>query len=449
MRARSTAQREKISSYKPELYCLLNRGIDKMLIVTSPRPRGLDCDRSDGVAGAVRDRSFAALRDPKSASARARLIVIGQAPDCGRSGAAGDAVRGRSLDLSPRPAAALQPVRLALPAPLSLSTLTPARWQSKSLVVQSRGANGPGGAVPNGTSPELARNFQAIETAAFFAQFHGSALAPRVHVRGRVYASVRAHVRGAFSGTPEPTNIIVIEHRVIGSKSGSAQFQFGTADRAALSFGGFPSVINILAVGYSSAVDQDRSSTVIRGRGGETFGLGVAGSASTWAIEGLGLVDQVRLTRRSENGGIPPFLGAPTGRVGRGMLEGRAQGVGIAALSCPRRLPVRLTRAALVEGPRGSRRASAPPLAPIAPSVLPSTLAHERGQIWIGSAIRIRGLEHSAASRCQTGRRATGSGWGSADPKTRATTTGRGIGGVVRDCPRRNAHGRTGGAGVN
>lgn len=420
-----------------------------MLIMTSPRHRGLTCDRSGGAADAVRDCSSSALPRPERASLRAWMTALGQAPTRGRHGAAGDVNSGRFLRLSPRPVAALQPVPVALRLPLSLSSLTPARWQSKRLDVQSRGKNGPGGAVPNGTSPELARNFHPIDNYAFFAQFRSSAPEPRVHVRGRVYASVRAYMRGGFSGTPEPTNYIVIEQRVIGSKSGSAQFRFGTNVAADCLAGRKLSVINILSVGYSSDLGQWACSTVIRGRPAKTFGLGVAGGGSAAPIEGLDLVDQARSPWRSENGGFPPISGARWAHVGTMMLERWAQGTAIAGLSGSCRLPVRLTRAALVEAPGGSAGPSAPPLAPIATASLPSMPAHERGQIWNGPAFRDRGPERGAAGGREAWGGTIGSGWSVAGRKTRKLAAGRGCGGGVQGAPGRRAHGRTGGVGVN
>lgn len=395
-------------------------------------------------------RGFAAGHDLACRTAGEGLAgPVGRAPDCGRSGAAGDANSGRALVLSPRPVGTGEPA-WARGGCLGLHlTLTPTRWRSKRLAGQSRASNGAGDRFQAGTAVEPCWNRQLPDIASYFARFQRFQLGASRDAHVCVREQTRAYTRGHFVGTLEPYDFIFRDHIVKGSTAVPNRFQLGTAVVGFAPCDGKPSNINILAVGYSSDLGQWACSTVIRGRAGETFGLERTGCASAGPIGGLDLVHQARSPWCSENGGFPPISGAWSAHVGRVMLERWVQGTAIAALSAPRRLPVRLTRPALAEAPGGAVGPSAPPLAPIAPALPPSMPAHQRGQIWNGSAFRHHGSECSPAGRREAWGGMIGSGCRVAGRETRKSAAGRGCGGGVLRAPGRRAHGRTGGAGVN
>lgn len=375
---------------------------------------------------------------------------FGQAPTCGRSGAAGDANSGRSFCLSPAPArilwARLEPLS-ARPDPSS--SLTPARWQSKSLDGQSRSPNGAGKAVPSGTGSELLWNWHPTEIIAFSVRFQRFRIFPRVHVCACVCANARVYARGSFAGTLELHNNTYEYQLVNSSREVPKRFRLGTAMAARRAICGKPSEINILAVGYSPICADGLSSTVIRGRGRKTFGLGARMADAIASAEGCDLVGSSGSTRRGQNGGFPPFSGSAWARIGKVMLEGwRARRANPPFLRLCR-MPLRPTRTPRGATPRGVGSAPRPPLAPIAASSPPSTLAHERAGIWIGMPILDRGPEDGFAGRRQPGRGRIGSGWGFVDRETRTAKAGRGNSGRVRAEPGRLGHGRTGGAGVN
>lgn len=424
-----------VMSNKPDIHSLLTQPLQPFAIPF--------------VASAY--RGFASGLDMASgASIEGLTKPFGQAPTCGRSGAAGDANSGRSFCLSPAPArilwARLEPLS-ARPDPSS--SLTPARWQSKSLNGQSRSPNGAGKAVPSGTGLELLWNWHPTEIIAFSVRFQRFRVFPRVHVCACVCANARVYARGSFAGTLELHNNTYEYQLVSSSREVPKRFRLGTAMAAWRAICGKPSEINILAVGYSPICADGLSSTVIRGRGRETFGLGARLGGAIASAEGCDLVGSGGATRRGQNGGFPPFSGGASGRVGKVMLEGWRAGRANPPFLRLCRMPLRLTRTPRGSTPRGVGSAPRPPLAPFAASSPPSTLAHERAGIWIGMSLLDRGPEDGLARRRQPRRGRIGSGWGFADRKTRAETAGRGDCGVVRAEPGRLGHGRTGGACVN
>lgn len=179
------------------------QGLDRLQKMTSPRLRGLACDRSGGEAEAVRDRSSDALPDPLSAWQRAGMKAIGLAPTCGRSDRAAGAERGRSFRRYPGPLAPCGLCGSAAARPSASSPLTPARSQSKIMAGHSGCPNGAGIAVPSGTSAEPWRNLQLTDIAGLFERFHGFHFAPRVHVRVCTYARTHTCEGSPNSGTVE------------------------------------------------------------------------------------------------------------------------------------------------------------------------------------------------------------------------------------------------------
>ncbi len=361
------------------------------------------------------------------------------APTRGRSDAAGGAVRGRSLDLSPRPAGTLRPARAAVGGcAFQPSPLTPARCKPKSLVSQFVGAFGPGGAVPNGTTLELWRNHHHIDIAAFFVRFHGFQPVASRDVRVGLRTRPRAYTRGESAGTLEPlTNIYVLEW-VKCSKLVPARFQFGTGGNAWFGAAALVRPGNKQRGGYWPGHELKACSTVMRGRGGETFGIELVGAVDRGGVAGS--------TRAWRNGGFLPFLGGAWGHVGKAMLEGIAQRRKNQPFLVARHKPIRLAWRALVEGPGGSRSASAPPHAPRAAAPLPSMRAHDGAGIWTDLD---PGAMHGRGGRAQRERRTNGSGWWLADREPRTAQAGRGAGDGVRGSRVNGVHGRTGGARVN
>lgn len=432
------------------LYFSLAQGLDSEMKMSFPRLRGLAHARSGGEAEAVREHSSDALRAPQSALVAAGIAGWAMAPTCGRSGAAGGAERGRSFDLSPRPdseLAACAARRWRLGASFDL---TPTRWRSMNMAGQSRASHGVGMRFQAGTDLEPCWNRQLTDIVAF------SGPVPRFQLPAsrvmRVCACVRtrAYTRGKNGLNLEPVTFIYINHIYIGSKSVPNQFQTGSSleplNRSHRSNGGKASETNKIAVGYSrctaSIAVQVAASTVIHPRAAKTFGLGVRSA-------GLDLVGSGALGSLGENGGFLRFSGAGWALVGTAMLEGMAERRVNAWVSMAAHLPVRLTRASRQEGRGGARSAPRPPFAPFARSAAPSTTAHERAGFWIGLAFLDRGQMADLGERPQTWKRMIGSGLGLLCAQPAKPYAGRGDSDVMRGNPRRNGHGRTGGAGVN
>lgn len=381
------------------------------------------------------------------------------APAGDRSGAAGDAVRDRAFDCSCRRS---EPWPVGAGAGLTRrarlcasSRLTPARWQAKRLASQSRGPNGAGSAVPDGTAVEPRWNHQPIDNAAFSARFQRfRALASRV-MRACMRVDARVYARGSFAGTLELYDNLIRYQVVSGSKCGSKRFHSGTVALARLTRRRKARKIYKLAGGYSPlagcAIVLVACSTVQLGRAGETFGPG-----ARWAVDGrrdwggAGREAGARggSARCGGNGGFLRVSGGRSGHVGTAMLEGVAEGRGNACFSGAGHQPVRLARRASGEGHRGSRSAGGTPLAPIATDALPSTLARDRGRILIGTGMSDLGLGGIAARR-QRLIGMVGSGWKYARSQPALGTAGRGACGALWENRVDVVHGKAGAAHVN
>lgn len=435
-----------------DIHCAPEGGIDNSMNVTNSGVSAPDCDcRTNTGHGVGVNSNRALLLD--QAQRKFGAVAVGEAPICDRSAGAAGAVRDRSFVL-PRPAAnrlAVQPCRLDLS-----SSLTPARWEAKIMARQFGASNGCGVAVSSVTRLKPRRNHQAIEIAALSVRLRGfsaGGLASCVRVRVCAYAYMCARENPV---TLKPFNKIISIHAVSGFSAVTRRFQFETMRQGLPSGGGFAPIRNILGGGYAalaagssphdlgSAV-QVRSSTLMRGRGGENFGdFGAAASA-------LG-IDRDQAHRSERNGGIQPFSGCASGRVGRVMLEGWPVGRGNASFQGIERKPVRLgrsdqraARAPWATCPASKAapadRAVPPPHAPISAPPSPSTLAQYRVRIWIGfPADLIRGNEATGEKRRQTGVAMIGSGLGSAPCVPASGDGGAGRAGAFGEMPRRRFH---------
>jgi hypothetical protein len=287
-----------------------------------------------------------------------------------------DAVRDRSL-CAPRPASQhwLVPISFFV-------TLTPARWQAINLVGKSWRPIGSGEAVLARTDENQRQNQQPIEIAAFSVRFSRFSRVASRHAYAHTYTDTRAHVRGVKHRTTEPTNFIVINHRVSGSKVGSARFCLEPASDGAALNGGKASLFNIIAGEYAAS---PRSG--VRKRGGWRKVSGISGRSAlpVWAI-GLDR-DQLWSAWRSL-AGMADFCGF--GRTDRAMLEGQCWSDGLETAQM-RRLRESLASlsglARSVSGApgadrqpgrgRGSDRPGRPPVPPFAAGQFPCSLAHE------------------------------------------------------------------------
>lgn len=250
---------------------------------------------------------------------------------------------------------------------------------------QSRGSSGAGTGVSGETALKPWRNYQAIDFVVFphrFQRFHAG---PRVYARVCACTDARAYMCEEIHETVKPTNNIITFDRVRGFREVSKRFHSETGAAQVRENGGFQRFPNILAAGYwlrgAGPIFHVAPSTVLRGRGGETFGFARRAAASAGCVLvaaiGLEVLDQ----GEGGNGGNPPFSRGAAGHVGRVMLEGRSKGPGNAGFWRTARKPVRLGRRAAL----GGDRAEAPPHAPFRAPISPSTLARERGRISIGN----------------------------------------------------------------
>lgn len=432
-----------------DIHCAPEGGIDNSMNVTNPGVSAPDCDcRTNTGHGVGANSNRALLLD--QAQRKFGAVAVGEAPICDRSAGAAGAVRDRSFVL-PRPAANRlvgRPCRLILS-----SSLTPARWQAKIMARQFGASNGCGVAVSSVTCRKPRRNHQLTVIAALSVRLRGfsaGGLASCVRVRVCAYAYMCARENPV---TLKPFNKIISNHVVSGFRAVTRRFQFETMRQGLPSGGGFAPIRNILGGGYAglaagssphglgSAV-QVRSSTLMRGRGGENFGdFGPAASA-------LG-IDRDQAHRSGRNCGILPFWGRASGRVGRVMLEGWPVGRGNASFQGVERKPVRLgrsdqraARAPWATCPASKAtpadRDAPPPHAPFSAPLSPSMLAHYRFQIWIGLR---PDLIHGACAALEKGRQTgggmIGSGLGSAALVPASGGRGAGRAGAFGKMPRR------------
>lgn len=298
--------------------------------------------------------------------------------------------------------------------------LTPTRWLARSLWRHLGLPIGPGGRFLAGTAWNRSRNHQPLEITGHssrFQRFHAQASRD---ARAPVCAAARAYTRGEIRGTVEPEGLIYLNQVDRGSREGSKRFQLGTVEGAAGEGLQFQRLGNILAGGNAAQLHAGLADRPIWGllmpRAGESFRVfGVAGA--------LDRVDLVEIQRVGRNGGILRFSGRGVGHVGRAMLEGEAQGLGIAPLFRCRRQPVRLQRVDQERAPLG-RSGRHPPLPPLRRA---RALAPRRATVSeFGSAIlnsgqgtadrRLANVEAGStgrgggARRHQRGNRATGRG---------------------------------------
>ena len=255
------------------------------------------------------------------------------------------AVRRHSADAFPRRSSAV------LRGSFFASACTPARWVAEKLDRQWQREIGSGGVVAAATVLQPRCNRQLIEIIALIAPVAGLQEFPRV-MCAPVRVRRRAHMRGV-----EICNLATCPYyrvyrdsyrlqsgcRTVAAATGAIRGHACAARSAGLSSGS-----NIIGVGNGSAPACRWSRASIRGhtegRVAQSFGdfgaarLGRIGGCDAWAD---------RLALDGRNGGFP-WVSAPRyGHVGTPMLERHGQGVGIAALSVPRRQLAGLTVAAL------------------------------------------------------------------------------------------------------
>lgn len=248
-----------------------------------------------------------------------------------RSGREADVMRGRSAH--------------ALPGAIALASIasrTPARCLAMIVSANPGGANGSGVAVPKGTAGNRRGNAQAVVIARQTARFPRFPRFGRSQMRACAGAYAHVYAGGGKQGTREPLSFPSLNHRVVGSLTGSLLVPSGTANAAAAAARPVGRGRDILGGGNGAqrlALVADRR---IRGqndgRGGESFRVFGARLAP------IGL-ELGRIQQRGGNGGNPPFSRASIGPVGRAMLEGSTQGVGLARFPAPCGQPVRLDRA--------------------------------------------------------------------------------------------------------
>lgn len=367
------------------------------------------------------------------------------APTCGRSGAAGGAVRGRS-SFTPRPAA--QRMAGAPSRALCIAfRLTPARGDASKLVASLCGPIGSGVAVASATRLQPfcnSQNIDIVTLSVVVARLHGGA--SRYACAGAREGARACRVFGK-SATLQPVEYIDVEQWVNGCRTVAARLHLQPASPSLGNQGLRGVHSNILVGGYRCAVPDGLASGVRRGRVAESFGdfrpggavdLGAMGLPGVWA----------------ENGGFLRVCGAGSGRVGMPMLEILAQSIGFAALSDIRHKPVRLQGVALAVpmAGGGDDRAEAPPSPPSRARPIPCTKRHAIFPIWNGISARQSGLIHSGAVRNADGTRqgggrtdGSGSGWGIRHPAKRAL----GLGGGLAGMPRRFCDGSVGVSHVN
>lgn len=379
--------------------------------------------------------------------------------DC--SGRAADAVRSHSsltVPATEKSCAAAVP-GIASPPRSRIDHLTPARLVARSWFSQSRHRNGFGVAVLAGTALEPLQNRQSLEITGNSSRFSRFSVLASRDARAYVCVRLRACREPSKHRTTEPQVIIVIYHVVSGSVVVLKRFCPEPAVPNRAGNGRVLRFRHILAGGNAAiSVDgwPDRAcSTPLAGRGAKSFGVFRAGSvtwsdpasmspAPSWSIA-------ARVVLRVSNGGILRFPTVLIGHVGRVMLEGWPQRRGNAWFLDGQPLPVRQRRSTAAGAEArawcatrgGIAAARGTPVPPFAARVSPSTLTHERGQIWIDYS----GSSSGRGRNRQSWGLRSGSGWGFRSPlhRTGRAGQGRGAGGSSR----RSGQARAGAVHVN
>ncbi len=298
--------------------------------------------------------------------------------------------------------------------------LTPTRWLAKSLLRHLGLPIGPGGRFLAGTAWNRSRNQQPLEITSQSSRFQRFRAQASRDARAPVCVAARAYTRGEILGTVEPHELLYLNQIDRGSREGSQRFQLGTAEGAAGEAVRFQRVGNILAGGNAAQLRAGLADRPIWGllmpRAGESFRVfGVAAG-----LDRVGLVE-IQLVGR--NGGILRFSGRGVGHVGRAMLEGKAQGLGIAAVFRCRRQPVRLRRAGQERAPLG-RSGRHPPLPPLRGA---RALAPRRATVSeFGSSILNSGQGTADRRLANVEAGGTGRGGGARPHQRRNRATGRG-----------------------
>lgn len=352
-----------------------------------------------------------------------------------RSGRGADAVRDRSAWLRlVRPGEALRELRFIL-----LST--PARLGAISWRRQLFGGQRGRGRFQMEPRWNRRWNHQPLEIAAqsgWFQRFH--VWASR-HVRAPVCAITCAYTRGEKLELWNQPSFSPQISRLMVPTMVPERFHLEPRGAGGVSIGRLAGAAIILAGGNAGRVVQAAASGVLAARVGETFGdFRTAGAVD--------LVGRGELEQLLDLGADRAVYGLARGRVGRAMLEGGAQGLGIAVISSAARKPRRLKRPNLA-GAIGAMR----PGTPLCPhSRIPDPLAWSRsGVAGSGSAFRRRsGLSGEGAS-WRKGRQpqapTTGRGEGLVRGQSASRAAGRGGFRSAGDRLRRAAHasGRRGG----
>jgi hypothetical protein len=278
--------------------------------------------------------------------------------------------------------------------------LTPARWLAYKLAGKFSASIGSGGAVLARTVQNQRQNLQTIDIPTFFR----SVL--RFWVFASRYTCVRVHARPCAYGnrrnprTSEPHQFIVINHRVIGSSTGSVRFQPEPALSTMADGDGFLPVLRLIA-GINGA--RCASSGLLRGWGGESFGV--------FGLVGLQLAaDRCRARLARSDDGFMRLCGHRSGHVGIPMLERLAERLTNAALSMNWPLPIGKARTI------AQVRQGTPPMPPFRRGPSSSSMARQTCQIWIGfPSLQYSGLKSIGQKQTRgNGWRQIGSGKGRA-----------------------------------
>jgi hypothetical protein len=235
-----------------------------------------------------------------------------------RSGREADAVRGHSFSSAPTRSEQSALERLTPPF---FAPLTPARWEAMRLAASFAARYGLGGAVPAGTIPEPRQNGQATEIIGLLCLVLGFQRFASRHARVRICVSTCAYMCARKARTSEPLTFIQSYHMDRGSRVVLEWFWPEPAPKRAGCGDAFPPISNKIGGGNAPGPSDRPSRGLMRGRGGESFGLfGLGGRA-----------DRARCSssvRAARNGGKARlFAGGPC-VVGTPMLERMAEGVG-------------------------------------------------------------------------------------------------------------------------
>lgn len=373
--------------------------------------------------------------------------AIGQpapiAPDCSRSDAAGNAVRGCALP--PRPACSAVPGAALCASPRALR-LTPTHGDANKLAARFAAPAGSGGRVATATVPQPSGNLQHIENAALFSTVAElQALASR-HAHAGMHLPARACRGLSKAATLQPLQIRYVEQWVRGCSVVAARLRLQPAIDQAGNEACRAAGSNILAGRYPRRVLDVACSGVKEARVALTFGDFGAARISGRRVGHLDLGAMGTSSASGRNGGFPRVCGAGCGRVGRVMLEGCAQVPGNAGISCLRRQPFRLRASAALGAPIGSE---APPLPPSRARQSPCTLAAAIFPIWNGFSSPAPILRF--APRLEKPRQgwggSIGSGCGMIRGQSATRRSGRGV--MLAGKPRRFCDGSAGVACVN